>query len=95
MSIKGKGEESMERICQTCTYFDRAGFEDRYGPMAKGLNMGFCRRSPPLPDLARMVTTAAYLPRQQMIAFSVYPETCIDDWCGEWHRGRLRVVQGE
>ncbi len=82
----------MKKICQTCAYFDRDGFEERYGLMAKGMDMGFCRRNPPQPDIARMVTTGACLPRRHMVVFSVYPETCADDWCGEWRLSSLRVA---
>jgi hypothetical protein len=85
----------MERICRTCLFFDQRAFQHRYTDTASGLGMGLCRRNPPVPDLARLATTASFLPRGQMIAFSLYPETCLDDWCGEWRAGAPSPAEAE
>jgi hypothetical protein len=85
----------MEQTCRTCAYFDMRAFRQHYPDLSFDTGMGFCRRNPPMPDLARLVTTVSQLPRGQMPTFSVYPETCRDDWCGEWLPSAMRAAEAE
>lgn len=73
-----------EKYCRHCHYFDREGFRELYEGSLSQLGLGLCRRNPPMPDLVRMTMNLRLKGSDKVIAFSIFPETASDDWCGEW-----------
>jgi hypothetical protein len=78
-----------ERRCGTCRWHGIEGFDRYHGENAEGLgDMGFCLRFPPMPEFIRhwhmwqKAEQSHDIPDE--IVFAVWPETSVEDWCGEW-----------
>jgi hypothetical protein len=80
------GQHPLVRCCNTCRWHDVDGLYKMYRKNAEGMgNLGFCRRNPPLPGQWR-IGDDPDAGRIDYFMFADWPETCENDFCGEWEK---------